>query len=225
MTIAKLISCEIDDDSRMAFSRSQSAWSRLAHCAGFGGQFGGWRDDHADAVIVGLWESQAHVAQFMNGLHDEIADESRQRQSYRKCDVSYFELDSTILAPQSAISNIKLLRIAHCRGVLDEARFMRDQAQIWNPAMSQQPGMSGGHVWRNISDQHSFMVLTYWTSAEAHQLYCDSVFPGLREKARPADYIEKISGAVVAMAREWDVIPENGFNSVAAFPGTLPRCD
>lgn len=207
MTIAKFIECEVAESMRPAFSKSQRSWYQLSDCKGVVGQFGGWDIGNSNAIIVGLWQSHDDVTNFMKAVHDEVANESSQSSTYRKCNVRYFELASTINTPSAGASGANILRIAHCEGVIDEARFLRDQELIWNPAMSKQLGMLGGYLWRSCSNDQNFMVLTFWASIKSHESYCNLVLPELRQKVRLTEYIQNLTGAVVKTERAWDVIP------------------
>ena len=178
--------CEVDDGKQEAFSQSQSAWSQLSTCNGFVGQAGGWEASSITAIILGFWESQFHVSEFMRTTHDEIYLSNKQQSTYRHCSVNYFELVSTISDLQINFSGAGVLRIAYCSRVLDIDRFNRDQQLIWNPQLSTQLGCLGGHVWRHVKHHDCYLAVTHWESPEAHEIYANNVLPKLREIARPS---------------------------------------
>ncbi|WP_351188606.1 DUF4937 domain-containing protein [Shewanella sp. TB4-MNA-CIBAN-0142] len=210
LTIAKLIMCEVDDGKQEAFSQSQSAWSQVSTCNGFVGQAGGWEASSSTAIILGFWESQFHVSEFMSTTHDEIYLNNKQQSTYRHCSVNYFELISTILGSEIDFSGAGVLRIAYCSRVLDIDRFNRDQQLLWNPQLSTQPGLLGGHVWRHIEHHDCYLVVTHWESPAAHEIYANNVLPKLRKIAHTSEYIEQLLGKVVVLDTKWNVTPYNG---------------
>jgi len=219
MTLAKLICCQVDhthqNNQRMAFSRAQMAWERTADCIGFGGQLGGWAEEDCKAYIFALWDNQPHVAHFMATRHNDIIVNNNQNATYRSCSVNYFKLDHHLSSSNATslsgedIVNIKLMRIADCRGITDIARFRHDQQVIWNPALSACDGMLRLCVWRSLNDAHHMLVVSFWASFQAHQDYCSEVYPTLNAEAKPNSYIKQLTGTTVPIERLWDIIPKH----------------
>jgi hypothetical protein len=133
MTIMKLIRCKVAAAKRQAFCVSQQAWQPMADCDGFIAQCGGWEApwkltdwDNArlaapkaglpelhspitdsDAIIVGIWRSEADLSQFMAQVHDVIFDKSQQQMNYLSCKVNRFNLIRTFTT-QDAGDNLAL---------------------------------------------------------------------------------------------------------------------
>lgn len=85
--IVKLIRCKVAADKGADFCVAQQAWQPLATCPGFRGQIGGWDRQNHDAVVIGLWQSKAHLTQFMAQLHDRIMEQNQQQNTYLSCKV------------------------------------------------------------------------------------------------------------------------------------------
>jgi heme-degrading monooxygenase HmoA len=207
LTIAKLIICDVDIEKRGDFSNSQCSWDQLSNCAGFGGQAGGWEDSSSTAIILGFWESQFHVSEFMRTTHDEVFQSSEQESTYRNCSVNYFKLVSTISGSSMDFARGGLFRITYCSGITDIDKFKQDQERIWNPQLSLQPGMLGGHVWCHVTYDDYYMVVTHWASKDAHEKYTKGLLLTLREQVCPSDYIAQLSASQVELETLWSVAP------------------
>jgi hypothetical protein len=60
------------------------------------------------------------------------------------------------------------VRLANCHVRADcQAHFIRAQAEVWNPAMTQTIGLCGGAFAR--SRESDFLVLSLWRSAVEHE--------------------------------------------------------
>ncbi|WP_144212446.1 DUF4937 domain-containing protein [Shewanella donghaensis] len=209
MTIAKIITCKVAKDQKAHFCHSQQGWKSAATCDGFMGQFGGWVQDeenvnHSEltAVIVGLWRTEQDLALFMATVHDDIIEQNQQVSTYLNCSVNRLSHVMPIHHDQDKFPNTGILRIAYCDDVTDKQAFMANQQHIWNPGMIRQTGFIGGDVWQN-STQH--VVLSYWSSALAHQQYQQGDFVSLRQQAKPLSYIGHISGFTVLLEPLWRI--------------------
>ncbi|WP_137223768.1 MULTISPECIES: YdbC family protein [Shewanella] len=207
MTIAKLIICDVNSDKRGDFSTSQCSWAQLSNCDGFGGQAGGWEDSSSTATILGFWESQRHVGEFMKSIHDEIFKRNNQESTYNSCSVDYFELISIISGSNVNFSHGGLFSIIYCSGVTNLDKFTRDQEAIWNSPRLQQSGMLSAHIWRHITLEDNYMVVSHWESKNAHEQYLRDMSLTLRPQACPSDYVETISSSIVELETLWSIVP------------------
>ncbi len=103
----------------MAFSNAQEQWSAIASSPGFLSQFGGWdRKNQGDAVIMGIWEDQSSYENFMSTIHDEVTDESHQKQTYESLTVSFyhdvFPIHGNAETSEEALDECSFVRIAEC---------------------------------------------------------------------------------------------------------------
>ncbi|ROS01084.1 uncharacterized protein DUF4937 [Sinobacterium caligoides] len=208
MAITKLIKCTIKAGRKELFHRGQLAWSELNNCDGFEGQLGGWTSD-GEAIVLGEWESEEVVGRFMDSIHDNISEKSKQSEAFSHCQVQYFEkvLSIPALGSNDEPSQGCVLRLAQCEDVQDVDRFMHDQKSIWNPAMGKAEGMLGGFVARHLNQSNHLLVITRWESLFHHENYKESIFPGLSRKVAPEAYINRLSGYVVREDNSWQVTP------------------
>ncbi|MCL1045902.1 DUF4937 domain-containing protein [Shewanella electrodiphila] len=227
MTLAKIISCKVTPSQINPFSHCQSQWGLTATCNGFLGQFGGWvnpneTSEYQRAIIIALWQSQAHLTAFMQSVHDDIIEHNLQGDTYLHCQVKRQQHVMSINSNQLIIPKVNLIRVAYCNGVIDKQKFIRDQQQIWNPGMHEQAGFLGGDVWQeearhkntdsgknegiNASTETNYVVVTYWASEQAHLAYLNNTFPRLKSQVNPLDYIKHISGDTILVERKWDVL-------------------
>ncbi|MDW6002257.1 DUF4937 domain-containing protein [Vibrio mangrovi] len=207
--IIKLITCQVEKDQKQNFSRSQQAWGKLSDIDGFAGQFGGWNKSEDQAIVIGVWDSYAHVQQFMASVHDEIFLSSGQQNTYQQCEVHYFEKVLTIrsLTNITEPTNHGIFRVAYCRGVQDTERFLCDQREVWNVYMGRADGMLGGYVLRSLEHDDYFVVISHWASEQHHQNYVQHIFPELINKVEPANYIKDLSGCLIQEEQAWQVEP------------------
>jgi hypothetical protein len=99
--LIKLIECIPKAGQAEAFSKAQAAWTDLAHCDGFYGQFGGWESRHqrssSNAIVMAFWQNQACIDRFMLTAHDKIFDANKQVDTYSQCRVNYFSIKMPLL--------------------------------------------------------------------------------------------------------------------------------
>lgn len=203
--ILKLIKCEVDEDKKDAFSISQTKWTELSSINGFEKQFGGWESESREAIIFAYWKSEDHVKSFMQNYHDEILNKSNQKKTFLRCKIKYYKKAFEISPLYNGINKIGFVRVAHCQGVRDKRRFQLDQEKEWNPIMSTQPGMIGGDVWQESTNNENFLVVSYWESFHAHEQYKNSIFPVIFERVKPTEYIEQITGDAVDIVKPWSI--------------------
>ena len=218
MTVFKIVTCQVNKNQQQDFSTSQLSWRQLSQCEGFGGQFGGWSQPDEQAIVVGVWQSQEHVAAFMESVHDKIFLKSGQRDTYTNCDVEYFEkfIDIPSSCDKYEIESDSVFRIAYCRGVQDIERLVADQHNVWNVHMGQAAGMLGGCVLRSLKQRNDFVVLTHWSSRGHHENYRNVIFPKLKLQLSLDEYIGGLSGCIVLQENAWIVAPNKMFTSAAA---------
>lgn len=102
--LIKLIECMPKAGQVEAFSKAQAAWTDLAHCDGFYGQFGGWESGHqrssSSAIVMAFWQNKACIDRFMLSAHDKIFDANKQADTYSQCKVNYFSIKMPLLRLQ-----------------------------------------------------------------------------------------------------------------------------
>lgn len=205
MTVLKLIECDVGFEQREAFSLAQRGWAPLATCPGLLGQYGGW-ERAGPAIVWGLWSSPSMLEAFMRDTHDRIAASLEQARTYRALRVHHFDEPMSIGGgPDWARAGF--IRMAWCAQLSDPAGFLRDQSEVWNPAMLARAGMVGGHVWRSRSEADAFLVMSAWTNAAAHQRYVEEALPALRARVRPESSIGVLRGLQVSLEPSWAVVP------------------
>lgn len=207
--LVKLFRCTVDH--RAAFDRGQSAWRGLAGLPGFVAQAGGWsRPDPARAVIVGFWGDRASYDRFMAADHDRIYADSAQNGTYHDpvtvLAVVVHPMPGSAGGIADAVGRAALLRVADCRVRPGrEPHFREVQRDIWLPGMRDTPGMLGGVFARGVSDPRRYLVLTLWASEADHDAYTRDRLGPLRERARPTDDLDDLTGAVVRLEQRWAV--------------------
>jgi hypothetical protein len=164
MTIMKLIHCKVAVDKRAAFCEAQQAWQPMADCEGFIAQLGGWgipagdadsndirlATPDLDAIIVGIWQSEADLRQFMALEHDPILEQNQQQASYISCKVKRFNIididtsngtqtnsSGTHLSGSESDSDSQLLHIIKFDGVTEIDTFINSLAAIKHATLQQ----------------------------------------------------------------------------------------
>lgn len=175
MTIMKLIRCKVATDKRAAFCAAQQAWQPMADCDGFIAQLGGWiiaadnpdadnidsaapslespdlngESPALDAIIVGIWQSEADLRQFMTREHDPILEQSQQQASYISCKVKRFNIididtsngtqtNSSGPLISESDSDSQLLQIIQFDGVTEIDTFINSLAAIKHATLPQE---------------------------------------------------------------------------------------
>jgi hypothetical protein len=191
------IRCAVAD--RPAFGRGQLGWAGLRGVPGFLGQWGGWS---GDAHVVALWSSSDSHADFLAGPHDALA--AGQVGTYSSADVRLFSASPI----GGSFGGGGVPRLAHCFVHADRvAHFRRVHREVWNPGMAGAPGFVGGVFGAR---DREFLVVTQWESAAAHARYQGEAFPAPHAAAAPAGDLESITGHVVGLEPDWEVLPSGG---------------
>ncbi len=87
-----MITCEVKEGMREAFSTGQRCWSDLKDSAGFVAQYGGWSKEKRDlANIIGFWENYSYYEQFMEDKHDQIYEKTGQKGTIASIEVELYE--------------------------------------------------------------------------------------------------------------------------------------
>ncbi|MEE8170736.1 MAG: DUF4937 domain-containing protein [Phycisphaerae bacterium] len=210
--ILKYIICRVRPERRDQFSRGQQAWRALRNVDGFGGQFGGWHSDDANAAhIIGLWRDAAAYDAFMANLHDRIFESNEQQGTYDGGAVTLWDRRLPIPGAADsmgrAIGDVRFVRIARCQVRPDRMdHFVHVQQTVWNPGMAA-AGMLHGAFCRARNDEHAFLVCSLWPSEADHRRYREGVFHDLRRQAEPDRDCTSISGALVTIENAWQVTP------------------
>ena len=166
----KLIHCKVAADKRAAFCEAQQAWQPMADCEGFIAQLGGWgipagdADSNdirlaapdLDAIIVGIWQSEADLSQFMTREHDPILEQNQQQASYISCKVKRFNIididtsngtqtNSSGPLISESDSDSQLLHIIKFDGVTEIDMFINKLAAIKHATLQQKMLPTGKH--------------------------------------------------------------------------------
>lgn len=165
--LIKLIECMPKAGQVEAFSKAQAAWTDLAHCDGFYGQFGGWESGHqrssSSAIVMAFWQNKACIDRFMLSAHDKIFDANKQADTYSQCKVNYFSIRMPLLRLQHealAVIPIEEAGFVHVTDWLvktedkghsfDEKsthqEFLAEQATAWQAGHNSSDGFLGGYI-------------------------------------------------------------------------------
>ncbi|MCL1067964.1 DUF4937 domain-containing protein [Shewanella olleyana] len=231
--IAKIITCQVTDKKQQSFTHSQSLWGLTASCEGFIGQLGGWvqgeceqvseehnSDSHNQAVVIGLWQSQQDLTDFMESTHDDIIEQNLQPSTFIACQVNRHQHVLSMSLKALNIPEIQLISLVTCEGVIDKQKFVDEQKQFGIPALQKQLGFVGGDVWQQEKDSNKYLVLTYWSSEQAYEVYNLETLPNLTQLLNQENITQvspqnvsgmkvsprKITSKTVLVERRWDVI-------------------
>ncbi|NQZ07260.1 MAG: DUF4937 domain-containing protein [Algicola sp.] len=220
--LGKLIVCNVLPEQRRPFSIAQQAWHKTALSRGFVGQLGGWRQNQTEpdnpsanqSVILALWQNRQCLDHFMNHLHDEIYEQSAQKNTYLNCKIAFLNRLLIIPAEQGSESTVgakpALMRMSDCEVLPGRVEhFIEAQKNVWNPNMAQAKGMMGGHFWQfsgqDEAQSNRFLVTTFWQDQSCHDLYVEQHLPLLKVQAEVELDIKTISGGVVELEQSWRI--------------------
>jgi heme-degrading monooxygenase HmoA len=209
--LLKWIVCSVPEKLQSTFSTAQEQWSELKHLPGFLGQIGGWdSSDHLQAGILSCWQDEAAYQHFMQHTHDSIVQQSQQKGTYTSLSITLFKeiLPVPGSTPDflSALVRGSILRVTDSQILPERAsEFVHNQETIWNRGMAQAPGMQGGLLAQGIADPSRYLVASLWSDLQAHEMYRQSIFPSLREKANLQHTIQHIQGWVLQLEKSWQV--------------------
>jgi hypothetical protein len=165
--LIKLIECIPKAGQVKAFSKAQAAWTDLAHCEGFYGQFGGWESRHqrssSNAIVMAFWQNKACIDRFMLTAHDKIFDANKQVDTYSQCRVNYFSIKMPLLRLKQgalAVLPIEEAGFVHVTDYLvkpeDKGHFfdensvgqeyLAEQATAWQAGHNSSGGFLGGYI-------------------------------------------------------------------------------
>lgn len=156
--------------------------------------------------MLGFWAGEASYRAFMAGAHDALA--AGQTGSYSDIAVRLLTRRLDIGRPvnRALPDGAAALRLAHCHVHSGRTTHFRAvQAGVWNPGMAATPGMSGGVFAQG--GETEFLVVSLWSSEEAHESYRTERFPELRRRAGAAADLAEITGDLVAIEPRWTVTP------------------
>ncbi|WP_445946184.1 DUF4937 domain-containing protein [Shewanella sp.] len=185
MALLKLIRCKVAAEKRAAFCNSQQAWQPIADCKGFIAQLGGWEipsnnqgldDTHlstadSDAIVLGMWRSEADLSQFMAFEHDKIFDINQQQTSYLSCKVSRFNEVSAIHQAEvnDKTSSPALLHIKQYNGVIN-IHIFRAILMAWlSVATQKQRKPICIHIWQHTEDTDCLLITSLWKNQQAYE--------------------------------------------------------
>jgi heme-degrading monooxygenase HmoA len=216
--IIKLIVCDVEINQKDNFSKGQLAWKKLSNLDGFNGQIGGWNNSANQAIIIAVWDSVECIDKFMTSSHDKIFSESGQQNTYKRCEINYFEKILSIPSLDNSINltDDSIFRIAYCKKVQDVEHFMKDQQEVWNIHMGQAKGMLGGFVLRNLEQKDYFIVVSHWASTKYHDNYVQHIFPKLKNQTMPTNYIKDLSGYLIQEESTWLVTSKHNNHELIA---------
>jgi hypothetical protein len=161
--LIKLIECIPKAGQAEAFSKAQAAWTDLAHCDGFYGQFGGWESGTSNAIVMAFWQNKACIDSFMLTAHDKIFDANKQVDTYSQCSVNYFSIKMPLLSLKHgalAVLPIEEAAFVHVTDYLvkpedkghsfDEnsvdQEYLAEQATAWQAGHNSSGGFLGGYI-------------------------------------------------------------------------------
>jgi quinol monooxygenase YgiN len=209
--LLKRIACAVPAQTRERFAEAQTAWSALKGTAGFVAQIGGWRaDDGHEAVMLGFWCDGASYDSFMQNVHDDIFNRSRQADTYTHMIVTRFDvgiaMDGAAPGLRDAIARAGFVRIAEC-DVRGERRdhFTECQRRIWDPAM-RDAGMLRGEFAVGVDEPNHFLVCSFWPDESTHARYAETSVPQLRERADVDLDCTSVTGRSFIIEPAWVVL-------------------
>ncbi len=211
----KWIICEAGLENREAFSLAQEQWVRTATAEGFIAQAGGWNlKNESEACIIAFWESEEHLKQFMDKLHDEIFLHNKQGNTYESIAVTHFESQMTMEGRIDSLKEMiklgEVLRVADCFVKAGKiSHFEKVQREIWKPEMKRAKGMLGGKFSKAASDEFRYLVTTFWASLEYHSHYVDTILPSCQERSDVMNDTEKVTGYLVSLVESWKIIGQH----------------
>ncbi|MEJ2617523.1 MAG: DUF4937 domain-containing protein, partial [Ignavibacteriaceae bacterium] len=164
----KWIVCKVKENERQNFSKAQEKWERSSEADGFVAQTGGWNlINNNEACIISFWKSKKFLEVFMKDMHDEIAKDNKQVNTYNEIFVehftSIFNMEGKAATLIEAVKHGNLLRIADC--IIEPGKvkhFENMQSEIWLPGMRESKGMLGGTFSKNENNYLRYLVSTLW---------------------------------------------------------------
>jgi quinol monooxygenase YgiN len=210
--LLKWIVCSTSKEMQAAFSITQEQWAALKGLQGFLGQIGGWNSKNPlQAGILSCWQDEKSYQRFMQYEHDRIYQQSDQGKTYLSISIALYKdilaIPGSAVDFLSALSQGSVLRVTDSH-VFPEQRqvFEQNQRTIWNPGMAEAGGMLEGACAQAMDNPSRYLVASLWSDMQAHQIYLQTAFPLLRERAQLPQSIQHIEGWVMQLERSWQVI-------------------
>lgn len=208
--LIKWIKCQVNEFDKTLFSNAQCSWSKVKNVDGFLGQIGGW-DKHNQCVagIISFWKDNHSYKNFMENIHDEIFENSNQRNTYSKISTNIYEKLSNISSADMTnfLSKGEILRVADCLIVPGtETYFEKMQQEVWNKGMSESNGMLSGVFCKDKNDNERYLVASIWKDESLHQYYVKNKLPLLIKRSAVKEITKNISGNLIEINSKWTVI-------------------
>lgn len=207
--LIKWIKCQVDEKSKLPFSDGQERWSKLKKSKGFLGQIGGWDKNKAlEAGIISFWKDSYSYNKFMENQHDDIFENSNQRNTYQNISVKIYEkmFDISSTDITRFLSDGNLLRIADCCvDINKQPDFEQKQKEVWNKGMTDSSGMLAGVFCRSQKQNEMYLVASLWENNHSHQWYVDNKLPSLIQNSGVKDPAIRISGNLIEINPKWVV--------------------
>lgn len=205
--LVKWITCEVDESKISLFSTAQEKWGRLREVDGFLGQIGGWGLHRPNkACILACWSDYPSYKQFMEKHHDEIFENSNQKNTYKTISVALYEKEFDISEAEftKVMNKAAILRIADCLvGSEDQVLFERMQQEVWNPGMAESTGMLAGVFCKDPILNGKYLVATVWDHIDSHRRYVENEFPLLQQHSGIKEQAVQVTGNVIELEPKW----------------------
>ena len=217
MLITRIV-CQTDDPSR--FAGGQPAWQQLAGLAGFLGQFGGWSiANDREAILLSLWESDAHYQAFLTTQHEGLAAESGQAAALQAGQTACFEQAIAIPGRDTDLGDLvrRWARDGHPEAAslrlvettvhaVAREGFFHAQRTLWNPALTAN-GILAGTFGPNVTEPNGFLTVSLWATMADQDAYQRTVLPGLISAADVIGSCRAITGRFATVVPDWTVGP------------------
>jgi heme-degrading monooxygenase HmoA len=177
---------------------------------GFLGQIGGW-DKHKlnEAGIIAFWKDNGSYQKFMEHRHDEIFENSRQKNTYKNISINFFEKMFNISSTNITefLTNGSILRTAECWVYTNkQPQFEQMQKEVWNKSMADSPGMLAGVFCNGQKENEMYLVASLWDNNHSHQWYVNHRLPTLIRSTGVKDLSKSITGNIIEINAKWCVI-------------------
>ncbi|MGZ4134180.1 MAG: YdbC family protein [Tumebacillaceae bacterium] len=210
--LIKWIVCQVSEETRDAFSSSQSEWTALKHVDGFIGQIGGWNTENPlEACILAFWRDEEAYQAFMTHHHDMILANNKQQGTYTGIAVNLFKCVIPIQGSSESLS--EALRTGSFVRVSDNtvrdgrsAHFIEMQQEVWNPGMAAFESMLAGVFSQHRTDQQRYLVASMWLEETQHAHYATTAVSELRQRADVNLDIAQSIGTTLQLEPLWTVL-------------------
>ncbi len=210
--LLKWIVCTTSKEMQPTFSAAQEQWVVLKGLQGFLGQVGGWNSKNPlQAGILSCWQDEKSYRRFMQYEHDRIYQQSDQGKTYLSISIALFKdrlaIPGSAADLLSALLQGSVLRVTDSHVFPEQSQvFEQNQRTIWNPGMAEVGGMLSGVCAQALEEASRYLVASFWSDMQAHQVYLQTAFPLLRERAQLPQSLQHIEGWVIQLEKSWQVI-------------------